>query len=219
MLYPFCKHTHTYTSDSIPRWMTTLCFFPLLLQMFIPGCYGAACWIPILRLKRNNPSFVNTTSTFLFSLSLSLSHTHTQTPHSLNADLFSWGNLTFSQTNSNEHMCPPVDTHPLHRLAHRTAVDMNQAKSIVKVRSACYLMVELKKRTASHTPSSPEAETSFFSSLAFGIEFLQQLYYGWSMFDRKYVVCEYELTWTNMKEEEPQLYFCWELNWISWCCA
>ncbi len=193
----------------MPRWVITLCFFPLLLQMFIPGCSGVACWIPILRLKKNNLSFVNTTSTFLFSLSLPFSLSSTSSakapkaPRSLYQGLwlttpslslslthttlstdYSWGNLTFSQTNSNEHMCPSVDTHPLHRLAHRTAVDMNQAKSIVKVRSACYLMVELKKRTASHTPSSPEAEKSFFSSLAFGIEFLQQLYYGWSMFDQ-----------------------------------
>ncbi len=172
MFHSHFANTH-YTSDSIPSYDNNSLLFPLLLQIFIPGCCGVAWWIPILRLKKNNPSFVNTTGTFLLSLS-SLSLTA----------------LTFSHTNSNEHVCPCVDTHRPYRLACKTAGDMNLQKSIVKMLSACHLM-ELKKLTTSHKPSLPEADKSFFSSLAFGIEFLQHLYYGWSMFrsNCKYVVC------------------------------
>ncbi len=103
-------------------------------------------------------------------------------------------NLTFALTNSKEPGCPRVDAHRPYLLAQRTAIDMD-IKNIVKVRSACHLMMELKKRTISHTPSSPEADKSFFSSIAFGMDFLQQLFNGWSMFDKisQYVACEREL--------------------------
>ncbi len=153
-------HTPKTLSPSLSR-----CFI-----IFVADIYSRALWYSVLD---PNTSIEEKQSTLCeynkYLLSLSLS-TH------LRWCIISldWGNLTFSRTSSN------VDSH---QPAHMAAVDSDLI-NIAKLRSACHLMVELKMSTTSHTPSSPEADNAFFSSLAFGIEFLQQLFQRWSMFDQ-----------------------------------
>ncbi len=160
---------------------------------FIADIYSRVLWCsmvdPISSIEEKQ-SILCEYNEYLPSLSLSLPLSTLTMIYSLER------NLIFSPTNSKEPLCPRVDKNRPYLLAHRTAIDMD-IKNIVKLRSACHLMVELKKRTTSHTPSSPEADKSFFSSLAFGIGFLQQLFNGWSMFNKisQYVAFERKLIW------------------------
>ncbi len=168
---PTLQNTHTHIS------ITPLSLLlRVLLQIFTPECCGVALWIQRLRLKKNNPSFVNSTSTFPSLLS---QHTCTDVLYPLIEG------ISPSLINRNDSLRPSVYTYRPYRLAH-----MDLAKSIFKMLSACRLMMELKMSTTSHTPSSPEADKSFFSSLAFGIDFLQQLFNEYSTYaSSECVVC------------------------------
>ncbi len=142
------------------------------LQIYIQEYCGAAFWIPTLQWKKNKLSFMNTTST-------------THRLSNLTSSL-----LTTYQTNS--HVCPHVDTHWPHQLAHTPTEDTGQTdslhaglKSIAKLLAICHLMVTLKKRTTSPSPAGRRLEQrdeSFFSALAASIELLEQLAHKWRMY-------------------------------------